>query len=77
MLGRRQLDGPIEAEIQICREAVHEAKALATGYFRHRHSVLAVAEGIGECIALASMPLGQRPKPISTGIPSLDLDRHP
>jgi replicative DNA helicase len=33
-----------------------------------------MADGIGECIALASMPLDQRPKPISTGIPSLDLD---
>lgn len=47
---------------------MHEAKALATGYFRDRHSVLAVAEGIGECIALASMPQDQRPKPISTGV---------
>ena len=56
---------------------MHEAKALASGYFRDRHSVLAVAEGISECIALASMPLDQRPKPISTGIPSLDLDRPP
>jgi hypothetical protein len=54
---------------------VHEAKALATGNYRDRHSVLSVAEGIGECIALASIPLDQRPKPISTGIPSLDLDR--
>jgi hypothetical protein len=75
VLGRRQLDGSIEAEIQICRAAVHEAKALATGNYRDRHSVLSVAEGIGECIALASIPLDQRPKPISTGIPSLDLDR--
>ena len=48
MLGRRHLDRPIEAEIQICRAAVREAKALTSGYFRNRHSVLSVAEGIGE-----------------------------
>jgi hypothetical protein len=75
VLGRRHLDGPIEAQFQICRAAVHEAKALTAGYLRDRHSVLSVAEGIGECITLASMPLDQRPKPISAGIPSLDLDR--
>jgi hypothetical protein len=74
LLERRQLDGAIEAEIQTCRSAVNEATSLTTGYFRDRHSVLSMAEGIGECIALASMPLDQRPKPISTGIPSLDLD---
>lgn len=74
LLERRQLDGAIEAEIQTCRAAVNEATSLTTGYFRDRHSVLSMAEGIGECIALASMPLDQRPKPISTGIPSLDLD---
>jgi len=73
LLERRQLDGAIEAEIQTCRAAVNEATSLTTGYFRDRHSVLSMAEGIGECIALASMPLDQRPKPISTGIPSLDL----
>ena len=74
LLERRQLDGAIETEIQTCRSAVNEATSLTTGYFRDRHSVLSMAEGIGECIALASMPLDQRPKPISTGIPSLDLD---
>ena len=74
LLQRQQLDGPIEAEIQSCRSAVNEATALTTGYFRDRRSVLSVADGIGECLALASMPLDQRPKPISTGIPSLDLD---
>ena len=74
LLERRQLDGAIETEIQTCRSAVNEATSLTTGYFRDRYSVLSMAEGIGECIALASMPLDQRPKPISTGIPSLDLD---
>ena len=74
LLERRQLDGAIEAEIQTCRSAVNEATSLTTGYFRDRPSVLSMAEGISECIALASMPLDQRPKPISTGIPSLDLD---
>jgi hypothetical protein len=74
LLARQQLDGPIEAEIQTCRAAVNEATSLTTGYFRDGRSVLSMADGIGECIALASMPLDQRPKPISTGIPSLDLD---
>ncbi len=74
LLQCQQLDGPIEAEIQTCRTAVNGATALTTGYCRDRRSVLSVADGIGECLALASMPLDQRPKPISTGIPSLDLD---
>jgi hypothetical protein len=74
LLEREQLDGPIEAEIQTCRAAVNESMALTTGYFRDRRSVLSIADGINECLALASMPLEQRPKPISTGIPSLDLD---
>lgn len=74
LLAREHRDGPIEAEIQSARAAVNEAKALTTGHFRDRCSVLTIADGISECLALASMPLDQRPKPISTGIPSLDLD---
>jgi hypothetical protein len=74
LLAREHRDGPIEAEIQTARAAVNEARALTTGYFRDRSSVLSIADGIGECLALASMPLDQRPKPVSTGIPSLDLD---
>ena len=74
LLAREQRDSPIESEIQTCRAAVNEATALTTGYFRDGRSVLSIADGISECLALASMPLDQRPKPISTGIPSLDLD---
>ena len=53
---------------------MNEARALTTGYFRETHPVLSARDGISECLALASLPLDQRPKPISTGIPSLDLD---
>jgi hypothetical protein len=74
LLSRQHLDGPIETELQACRAAVNEARALTTGYFRETNPVLSARDGISECVALASMPLDQRPKPISTGIPSLDLD---
>ena len=36
--------------------------------------VCSEADARRECLALASLPAEQRPKPISTGIPSLDID---
>ncbi|MFN7631085.1 MAG: DnaB-like helicase C-terminal domain-containing protein, partial [Cyanobacteriota bacterium] len=74
LLSRQHLDVPIETELLACRAALNEARALTTGYFRETVPVLSARDGISECVALASMPLDQRPKPISTGIPSLDLD---
>jgi hypothetical protein len=74
LLSREQRDGTIDSELQSCRAALNEARALTTGYFRETNPVLSARDGISECVALASMPLDQRPKPISTGIPSLDLD---
>ncbi|MBM5818341.1 MAG: helicase DnaB, partial [Cyanobacteria bacterium K_Offshore_surface_m2_239] len=74
LISRKTTALSIEAELQYCRAALNEARALTTGYFRDTRSVLSMREGMAECIALASMPLDQRPKPVSTGIPSLDLD---
>ena len=74
LLSRQQQDGPIQAELHTCRSALNEATALTTGYFRDTRSVLTPADAVREALALATLPLDQRPKPISTGIPSLDLD---
>ncbi len=74
LLGRERWDGPIQPEIQACRAAVNEALALTTGYFRDTRAVLTPADAVSEALALATAPLDQRPKPVSTGIPSLDLD---
>jgi hypothetical protein len=74
LLSRKTHAVSIEAELQLCREALNEARALTTGYYRDTRTVLRPRDGAAECIALAALPLDQRPKPISTGIPSLDLD---
>ena len=74
LLERRGRDRPIAAELQECREALNAAQSIASGRFRQPHSVLSARHTALDCIALAALPLDQRPKPVSTGIPSLDLD---
>jgi hypothetical protein len=74
LLARQRRDGPLQAELHSCRAAVNEALALTTGYYRDTRAVLTPADAVSEAMALATTPLDQRPKPVSTGIPSLDLD---
>jgi replicative DNA helicase len=74
LLDRRGRDRTITAELQECREALQAAQSIATGRLRNSQPVLSARQTAHQCIALASVPLDQRPKPISTGIPSLDLD---
>ena len=74
LLDRRGRDRTITAELQECREALHAAQSIASGRLRTSQPVLSARQTAHQCIALASVPLDQRPKPISTGIPSLDLD---
>ena len=74
LLERRGRDRSIAIELQECREALNEAQALANGRLRQSQPVLSARSTAHQCIALAALPLEERPKPISTGIPSLDLD---
>ena len=74
LLERRGRDRSIATELQECREALNEAQALANGRLRQSQPVLTARSTAHQCIALAALPLEERPKPISTGIPSLDLD---
>ena len=74
LLARRGRDRPIAAELQECRDALNEAQSLACGRLRQSQPVLSARHTAHQCLALASMPLELRPKPISTGIPSFDLD---
>ena len=75
LLSREHLDVPIGGELESCRSALNEALALGTGQFRPHQGASPIAEDIPETIALAGTPLPERPRPISTGIPSLDVDR--
>jgi len=74
LIARRGRDHTIASELQEFREALNEAQAIACGRLRQSQPVLSARQTAHLCVALASMPLDQRPKPISTGIPSLDLD---
>ena len=74
LLARENHDGPITAELQHCRLVLNEAQALTSGDFRSSQPVLSSADAARSCHALATLPLADRPRPISTGIPSLDLD---
>jgi hypothetical protein len=74
LIARRGRDHTIASELQGFREALNEAQAIACGRLRQSQPVLSARQTAHLCVALASMPLDQRPKPISTGIPSLDLD---
>ena len=74
LLGRIHLDVPIAGELETCRQAINEALALVTGQRRPQLGAPTLAEDLNELLVLASTPLEERPKPISTGIPSLDVD---
>ena len=67
-------DHPIEAELDACRLALNEALAITAGRFRNPAPLCAAADAAAATVALATRPLDERPVPISTGIPSLDLD---
>ncbi len=74
LMAREQRDGGIDAELERCRELLNEATAITAGRFRNQMEICSAADAATECIALASLPEEQRPQPISTGIPSLDVD---
>ena len=74
LLGRERQDSAIDAELEHARSLLNEATALTAGRCRSTRSVHRSADAVHEGLALASLPAEQRPKPISTGIPSLDLD---
>ena len=74
LLAREQCDGGIDRELEHCRALLNEATAITAGRFRQGMQVCSEKDAARECVALASLPADQRPKPISTGIPSLDMD---
>ena len=74
LLDRQGQQRPITAELDTCRLAINEAQAIAAGRFRSPAPLCSAADAASGCLALATLPLEQRPVPISTGIPSLDLD---
>ena len=74
LLGRERCDGAIDSELEQCRALLNEATAITAGRFRQSIAVCSASDAASESIALASLPQEQRPKPISTGIPSLDMD---
>ncbi|MCT0225598.1 DnaB helicase C-terminal domain-containing protein [Synechococcus sp. CS-1328] len=74
LLEREHGDGGIDAELEHCRALLNEATAITAGRFRQSLQLCNAADAARESIASASLPAEQRPRPISTGIPSLDLD---
>ena len=74
LLAREQIDSGIDAELESCRALLNEATAITAGRFRQSLQLCSASDAARECLALASLPAEQRPRPISTGIPSLDLD---
>ncbi|MCP9793579.1 DnaB-like helicase C-terminal domain-containing protein [Vulcanococcus limneticus] len=74
LLAREQVDHGIDAELEHCRDLLNEATAITAGRFRRNLQLCSAVDAARECIALASLPAEQRPRPISTGIPSLDID---
>jgi len=74
LLSRETCDSAIDSELEHCRALLNEATAITAGRFRQSIQICSAADAARECIALASLPAEQRPRPISTGIPSLDLD---
>lgn len=74
LLAREQVDGGIDAELEHCRDLLNEATAITAGRMRQNLQLCTPTDAARECIALASLPAEQRPQPISTGIPSLDMD---
>ena len=74
LLAREQRDTPIGAELEQCRTALNEALAITAGRFRTPQPLCASGDAARTTLQLATVPLEQRPVPISTGIPSFDLD---
>ena len=74
LLAREQIDCSIDGELESCRQLLNDATSITAGRYRQSKEVCVVADSTRECVALASLPADQRPKPISTGIPSLDID---
>ena len=74
LLERERKDVAIAAELQDCRTALNQALAILAGRCRERRPVLNVGVEMAEHVALASSAPEDRPHPISTGIPSLDVD---
>ena len=74
LLAREQVDNGIDAELERCRVLLNEATAITAGRFRQNLQICSASDAARECITLASLPAEQRPQPVSTGIPSLDID---
>ena len=74
LLAREQIDCSIDGELESCRRLLNDATSITAGRYRQSFQVCSEADARRECLALASLPAEQRPKPISTGIPSLDID---
>ena len=74
LLAREQIDTLIDGELESCRALLNEATAITAGRYRQSFQVCRASDAGGECLALASLPADRRPQPISTGIPSLDID---
>ncbi|WP_010303074.1 DnaB-like helicase C-terminal domain-containing protein [Synechococcus sp. CB0101] len=74
LLAREQIDCGIDGELESCRQLLNDATSITAGRYRQSFQVCSEADARRECLALASLPAEQRPKPISTGIPSLDID---
>jgi replicative DNA helicase len=74
LLARQGREGAIDAELEHCRALLNQATAITAGRSRQASQLCSAADAAREGLALASLPAEQRPKPISTGIPSLDLD---
>ena len=67
-------DVAIEAEMHACRQAINQAIAITAGRLRDIQPVLTPSDAGHDCLEVSGLPLEQRPRAISTGIPSLDLD---
>lgn len=74
LLEREHRDLAIAEELQHCRKALNDALSILAGRFRESRPILNAGEQMAEHIELAARPLQERPRPISTGIPSLDVD---
>ncbi|MEN9768030.1 MAG: Cyanophage [Cyanobacteriota bacterium] len=74
LLAREEIDCSIDGELENCRQLLNSATSITAGRFRQNLQICSEADARRECLALASLPAEQRPKPISTGIPSLDID---
>jgi hypothetical protein len=74
LLAREQVDTLIDGELESCRELLNDATSITAGRYRQSFQVCKASDAGRKCLALASLPADRRPKPISTGIPSLDID---